>query len=322
MHNDLSNAAIGIDLGGTSTRIAVVDASGSVLARLKRSTERGATAERTVRSLADDVSQLLAECGTAATNHLPLGLAVPGTLDRARKKLVRSVNLPQLEGFALIDELCRRTRLTASLFTDAEATTWGEYAARKPRVKRFIHLRLGTGIACGIVIDGELKRLDADRTTHLEPLVVDHGPDAVRCVCGLSGCLETIASGAVLSRRATKLGLGNNLGDIQRAAVDRDEKAMELIRRTAHSVFTAIENLSIRFHPEVICLGGGVLLHLPALGRAINDVIESRPGRPLTVTGELGDDAGVTGAAQLAKRSAQPSSTAEEGVGRRPGSSR
>ena len=85
------------------------------------------------------------------------------------------------------------------------------------------------GIACGIVIDGELKRLDADRTTHLEPLVVDHGPDAVRCVCGLSGCLETIASGAVLTLRATQLGLGNNLGDIQRAAVDRDETATELI---------------------------------------------------------------------------------------------
>ena len=323
MHDGTSNVAIGIDLGGTSTRAAVVDSSGSVLARIERPTDREESVDQIVRRLADDVARLLVKTGGESECGVRIGLAVPGPLDRTRTKLLRCVNLPSLENTTVGAELAAQIRTNVSLWTDAEAATWGEYIARQPRAQRFVHLRLGTGVACGVVIDGKLQRLDAERETHLDVLVVDHKDGALPCVCGLRGCLETVASGKALLRSASRLEIGPTLAFVQHVFDGRDKHATDLVEGAARAVTIAIENLTRRYRPEVICLGGGVCQHLPALREAVQRLtirsplpIVGRPGPDDEVTGDanlpdtgrmslesarLGADSGIIGAAALAR---------------------
>ena len=192
---------IGIDVGGTTTRIAAVDSAGRPLASHRTSTP--ADPGEFFNLLSRAALRLSKEAASQRGEHVErVGLAVPGLLDRDRSAVRRSVALPWLEGRAVAAEFTGVSGLPCVLLTDAEAATWGEYAAKSPAPTRFVHLRVGTGIACGAVLDGELQRLDLDRTTHLELLVVDDGPEARPCACGLRGCLETIASGRALAELA------------------------------------------------------------------------------------------------------------------------
>ena len=196
--------AIGIDVGGTWTRVAAVDRSGQMLARRRSATDREGPADRFGKRLADHVVAVLGEIGWDGVSCLPVGLALPGTLSHDRRFVIRSVHLPFLEGQPVIDNLARwigalvplsgglhghtdaarqdqQHLRPRNLFTDAEAATWGEYVSRTPKPQRFAHLRLGTGVACGLVIDDTLLRLDTDRSTHLDILRVDDTPAAPPC---------------------------------------------------------------------------------------------------------------------------------------------
>ena len=148
-----------------------------------------------------------------------VGLALPGILDHARRQLVQSLNVPFLQGRPVADELAERVGYPIRLLTDAEAAAWAEYTAYtsgkltnakrsrggKPTARSFVHLRIGTGIGCGLIADGEIQRLDAGRSGHLEVLIIDNGPGARVCQCGKRGCLETVVSGRVLHERTLKL---------------------------------------------------------------------------------------------------------------------
>ncbi len=223
----------------------------------------------------------------------PVGIAVPGTLDHDRRTVLRSVNLPLLDGRAIGQELALRiepSQGTPALFTDAETATWGEFASRRlppsrglqparPTVRDtqthtpdvFVHLRLGSGVACGLVIDGVLQRLDAGRTTHLDVLVIDDRPDAPMCCCGRRGCLETIASGMALQERATGLGCTDELPGLQRLWEAGEDAAMGVVRQVAEALAVAISNLRDVFRANVICIGGGVTEHLPAVWQELTN---------------------------------------------------
>lgn len=294
--------AIGVDIGATSTRIGLVDSSGAMVERLAYSTRVDVSTACFISRLAGDVTAIRNRWPVRTVERFPLGLGVPGTLDRDRNTVVRCVGIPSLEGVALAKDLAERINADVSLWTDAEAATWGEYSAQTPRPRRFVHLRLGTGIGCGAVLDGQLQRLDANRTTHLEALVVDHGADAVQCICGLCGCLETVASGAALLQQAARLGFGDGLSGVEQATADGNESALNLVANAARYVVTAINNLGHQFRPDVICVGGGVVDHLPALRSAILRYAAERLPALRIEPARLGDDAGVLGAARLASR--------------------
>ncbi len=321
--------AIGIDIGGTATRIAIVDAAGKMIAHLCLSTPDNLTGDLFTTWLANAIRTVHEETNLEPNRCRRIGLAMPGTLDHARTKLIRATNLPGLQEHDIVDDLATRLGSRPILLTDAEAATWGEYSVRKPRVNRFVHLRVGTGVGCGVVIDGDLCRLDVGRTTHLEELVVHHSTDARRCVCGLRGCLETVASGKALLRHAEELGAAEDLAAIETAARMGNEAALQVVNAAAQNVLVALKSLTRRFRPNVICLGGGVLAHLPMLweriercgldgsmagadtstgGQAASGTpstgqppcgCESEPP-PHLEPANLGDDAGVIGAALLA----------------------
>lgn len=295
--------ALGIDVGGTALRLGVVDRSGRVLVRRRYEIADARTVESLIDQVARGFAEVSASAGIEAGDRLPTGLALPGPLDRDRKRLVRSINLPFLEDVAIADQVEGRIGVRPLLLTDGEAATWGEYAAQTPKAQRMVHLRLGTGIACGAVIDGRLERVDADRKTHLDLLVVDPTPNATPCRCGLRGCLETVASGRALEAQAQRLGFAD-LAGLNRGWQRGDQAATRLIRHVVDALVVAVDRLATRYQASVIVLGGGVMERLPDLP----GLISSRPPQaterprqtpPALKPARLGDDAGVVGAALL-----------------------
>ncbi|UCC32678.1 MAG: ROK family protein [Phycisphaerales bacterium] len=297
--------AIGADVGGTQTRAAAVDRTGKILARYCRRTDEADGADRVVTWLVGAIENTRDEVGIGSSVEIRLGVALPGTLDQQRRTVVRSINLPFLEGYPFIDELARRTRCPTILYTDAEAATWGEYVSCAPRPGRFVHLRLGTGIACGVVVEGRLQRLDAGRSEHLDALIIDNTAGARPCPCGRRGCLETVASGRALEERAREVGYANGIADLRQAWEQGDDTAVALLQKVTDTLMAALRNLATHFQPGVICLGGGVVTGLPCLPdrtmarlQAVRD--EDSKTEVSVVPARLGDDAGLIGAALLA----------------------
>ncbi len=296
--------AIGIDVGGTLTRLGVVNEQLKIVARREVRTLEIVSYDGLIDWIAAEVTPEL-HVKQGENRAFTIGLALPGTLDRERGWLVRSVNLPFLERKPIVDGLTARLGVRPFLCTDADAATWGEYLAATPRPSRFVHLRIGTGVACGVVIDGCLQRTDAGRTTHMPELVVEEGPVALPCRCGLRGCLETIASGAALTRAANELGYANGTGDFGRALHDDDKPMALLIERVASAVARAMANLRGKFGVEVVVLGGGVVEGLSGLVEGVRAQSPLTAGlSPSAIVGSrVGDDAGVIGAARLAVES-------------------
>ena len=290
---------LGVDVGGTTTRVGLVSPGGEVLWADRFPTPRAAAG--LLDRITDRVSSLQPSNGLTAG----LGVALPGLVDRARGVLVRSVNLPFLEEFPIVEELARRTLLRAVLLTDAEAATWGEFWACDPPTGQFIHLRFGTGIACGVVLRGELQPADEVRRTHLPALVVDDRADAPVCPCGLRGCLELYAGGSAIARHPIEesagwivRGIGNLVGHLP---LDPPPHGRGSEGRVAPAPRSDVDA-----EPVVVCLGGGVLASAPDLfprvcKRWAERTSAVRWNAELRLA-RLGDDAGVTGAAMLAGR--------------------
>lgn len=333
---------IGIDVGATSCRAALVDGQGQVLSLKVCPTPRPGNAapffaeiEEFVRDAASAVSacdnseprtSVRAEGARRRTSlrpvsldslsldldaPFPVGLALPATLNDSRDTVVRCVNLPFLEGESPRGHLSPALRRRLCVLTDAEAATWGEYSARKTGADNFAHLRLGTGVACGVVVKGELLRLDRGRKTHPDFLVVDNSPEADPCPCGLRGCLETVASGSALAQQTARLGLGSGMAGLEEACRGGSAAALGLRDGVAGAVDEAMCNLAERFGVNVVTLGGGVIEHWPSLMNALDATVAGEQGvtrrnRPRVERAALGDQAGAIGAALLAQSALHP----------------
>lgn len=308
MGSETSHVAVGVDVGGTFTRVAVVDSTGRIVAHQRTRTTEHDRPDALVAWIARSIKRVLKESGFPGGPASPIGLALPGRIDHDRGILLQVLNLPDLQGCPIRDELASASNSKVVLVTDAEAATWAEYANWSPPVDRFVHLRLGTGVACAVVVDGELVRFDTQRRGHLDVLVVDESSSALDCRCGRRGCLETIASGHAIEERDRRMGL-DDLAELQRIE-DRNTHAERLlIQEVAGAVARATVNLVDRYQPNVVAIGGGLLKRLPGLvedaAATWKSTSESetnkQPFCPIE-RARLGDQAGAIGAAMLARR--------------------
>lgn len=306
---------IGVDIGATTTRVALVRNHRPV--KLSRRPTRaigisGPEPTAFVRLLADQIRSLLGDvesCASLRTGpaHNPrthaIGVALAGLVDRGEGRVIRSVNLPFLDGFPLANSLGEELRNPVRLMTDIDAATWGEFTACWPRRGRFAHLRLGSGVGCGLVLNGELLGLDEPRKTHAPSLIADSGPEAPRCACGLRGCLELFASGRSLAAAATNLGLPATLSGLRSAWSEGQPEARRVASRACAALGAVTDALRQKFDLEQLVLGGGVLAAWPEL---LEVLVESNGGGtkaaiPLMTGARLGDESGVIGAAALAE---------------------
>ncbi|WP_205471616.1 ROK family transcriptional regulator [Nocardioides sp. SYSU D00038] len=313
---DASIRFAGINVGATGLSVAVTDGRLGVLAHravpcdIKQGPEAVlAIALRTARQLMTeaDVDRLVG-----------VGIGVPGPVDFHRGLPVSPPIMPGWDGYPVRDAVSRELGCPVVLDNDVNVMAVGEQHAGVARTAHnFLYVKIGTGIGCGIVIDGELYR-GADGCAgdigHIR--VDDFGPT---CACGNTGCLEAFAGGAALARDATAAAQAGRseilaslltdkgvltAADVGTAVSQGDPHAVQLIRDSGRRIGQVLASLVSFFNPDLIVIGGGVTALGHSLLAEIRGVTYRRSlplatgSLPIVLT-ELGDHAGVVGAARL-----------------------
>ncbi|NJD92097.1 MAG: ROK family protein [Geobacter sp.] len=310
-----SSAVLAIDIGGTNLRMALVSREGFILKRLSKPCRIADGIDRFLASLSECVQALTDFATATAVSIRAVGAGVPGAADSSGRVL-SSVNLAPLVGFNLREWLAATVHLPAIMLNDANAAAFAEltYGAGRP-FDSFIHFTLGTGVGSGLVLD---KRVWAGR----RGIAAEYGhatvePDGRVCSCGNQGCLEQYASASGIVLTAMELlsmGRNSSLADriesitaaqIASAAFAGDSVAVECLEMAGRYLGIAAASAVNLLDLEAVIIGGGVAESFTLLGPYISAELHKRayPSAReglLVLKGELGDNAGLLGAAAAA----------------------
>ncbi|HKE56759.1 MAG TPA: ROK family protein [Pyrinomonadaceae bacterium] len=307
---------IGVDFSGAGLRAALVDATGRILERR----ESEISPESLVEQIAGVVRQL--SSGGRATG---VGIAIPGLVNRQTDRVVVSRVLPATMRDDLHAEISRATGLRVELENDANAAAYGEYKVGAGRGSQNIfYMMIGRGIGGAIILEGKLWTGASGFAGEVGHITID--TEGLECVCGNTGCLETVASAPSIVRRArerlnrdstsslSRLALKKafTAEDIAHQANEGDDFAMMMIERTGKYIGTGVASVINLLNIDRIILGGGVM---DAGQLILNPIIQEAKRRAFQpcfevteiVAGTLGSDAIPIGAAILARDAATSS---------------
>lgn len=296
--------AIGIDLGGTNLRVALVSEDGEVVRKVKK-----ASPEEVLSSLTETIEEMIQ--GDIAG----IGMGVAGLIDRENGRVFSSPNYHAVEGLDLVEGMQRKFNVPVFLENDANCAALGEKARGVGKdFDNFVLLTLGTGIGGGIIYKGELL----DAAAEIGHMSIN--AEAEKCPCGNIGCLENyasaramIAKAVVMLEKGTESMLKNCCNgsiykitpdDIYKSALEGDTLSREILRDAGRALGVGLANLINILSPEAIILAGGLIgawnIYVQeaikeASRRAFKDVFEAVK----IIPSSLGDDAGVVGAASL-----------------------
>jgi glucokinase len=301
---------LGIDVGGTNSKLAVVEANPPdppvLLATATIPTGSGDPGEVLGR-LAAAGARLVAGHGPVAA----AGLGVPGLFDEASGRAVLLPNLPPAwAGREVRGPLAARLGVPVALVNDARSFTLAESRmGAAAGCSTVICLTLGTGVGGGVVVDGRLRFGPHGRAGELGHQVID--PDGPPCGCGNRGCVEAFVAGAAISR----LGGRPSPQAVFAAAAAGDERAAAAVEATVGRLAVGIANLVTVLWPERVVVGGGVAAAgeqlLGPLRRAVaaaSPLVD--PGAYEIVPAALGPAAGAIGAALWARERWGPTGAA------------
>ncbi|HYO85193.1 MAG TPA: ROK family glucokinase [Dermatophilaceae bacterium] len=315
--------AIGIDIGGTKVAGGLVAPDGHITHRVRRNTpERSRSPQAVEDTIVEVVQELRGSIGDGPAIQT-IGIGAAGFVGADRATVVFAPHLSWRHE-PLRAALTRRLGTAPVVENDANAAAWAEYRFGAGRGEtHLVMITLGTGIGGGLVIDGRLQRGRfgiAGEYGHMQVV-----PQGQRCQCGNRGCWEQYASGNALVREAAAMieaaspvavdlaarvadepgGLSGPL--ITEAAKAGDATAIELLNEVGTWLGVGIAGLAAAFDPGSFVIGGGVsaageLLIGPAR-EAFRRTLPGRGYRPEAriVTAQLGNEAGLIGAADLAR---------------------
>ena len=305
--------AIGVDVGGTKIAAAVVSPVGEILNEVRYPTQ-AVPPDRLIDTIAGAITEVKDGFEVGA-----VCLAVPGLIMASVNTVIFSPNLHEIENIRLDEAIGARTGMRVTVENDANAAAWGEfrYGAGKD-VEHQVFITLGTGVGGGVITHGVLLRGAQGAGGELGHVTLD--PDGPVCGCGNHGCLEALASGTAIGRRAREVANDRPNSALGRLAIERqvlgedvtglardgDEAAGYVMEETGRWLGIGLAGFVNVFNPEVIAVGGGVsrageLILEPARKEVY---LRARsPSRDLAEIKEatLGPASGVLGAAALAR---------------------
>jgi glucokinase len=310
---------IGIDVGGTKVLGGVVDESGKVLTTARKDTPRQGGAALT-QTIADVAKELLAQHSVSS-----VGVSAAGFVSSDRKTMLATPNIADWNGVDLDHELTKLIGLPVVIENDANAAAWGEakFGAGQNQ-NHMMMLTVGTGIGGGIVVNGQLYRGAFGIAAEFGHVRVV--PEGHLCGCGARGCFEQYASGNALLRHAREAinaspEVARNLlsrGDgtvagltgqaITEAARDGDPVALAAFNTTGQWLGAGIASLCVLLDPACVVIGGGVIDAGEILLKPTRESLErnmpfaGKHPYPEIVAAKLGNEAGLVGVADLARR--------------------
>jgi len=311
--------AVGIDLGGTNVRAALVSPRGEIVRTSECRTRPERGSDVVIDEMATMVNTLIKEQGSSRDSIVGLGVGSPGPLSHRDGVIYKAANLPGWENVRLRRLLLERTGLPTLVDNDANAAAYGEYWVGAGKSTRHIVVfTLGTGLGSGVVINGEILRGHFENAGEMGHMIVVAGGRP--CSCGQNGCFEQYASAGNLAKHCMariRQGQQSTLREVlerdgefgakavAEAAQAGDDFAAQAWDEACYYIAVGCVNAQHAFNPQVIVLAGGMTKAGSFLLSAVTKhfrklcwrLLDDAPDIAISV---LGDDAGVVGAAGLA----------------------
>src|SRR5438309_626898 len=312
---------IGVDVGGTKVAARFVNGCVVMGDHLRVPMNPRGTAEEGFAAVTSALDALLREKGASGRAEIPIGICAPGPLDPRTGVVLNPPNVPCWRNFPLAAEIKKRYGVDARVDNDANAAALAEslWGAGKSYGNVF-YACIGTGIGTGIVFDGKIFHGRTGSAAEGGHVSIDYrGP---RCNCGKRGCIEALASGTAIARRAREGVAGDSKrgaallalagGEesairsemVGRAALEGDALAREILSETIEHLAAWLGNIVDLLEPDVIILGGGVAETLrPHFGelqaRMKNWCVNARYAEIPLVAAHYGENSGIAGGAAL-----------------------
>jgi glucokinase len=305
--------AVGVDLGGTTVKIALVSPELEILGRTSAPTDR-----RSQDTLLDQLSRMIEEF-VEDRAVAGVGFGLPSQIDQRRGLVLDSTNVP-LEDLDFAGEMNSRLGLEIRIDNDANVACLAEARCGVAQgVRHMVMLTLGTGVGGGLLLDGSLYRGAIGSGGELGHMSIDEDGPPCQGLCYNRGCLEVLASATGVMSAANTLANEQPSGRLANAReggteldarfiIDRaeagDREAREVLRRVGRHLGVGIANYVNIFNPELVVVGGGVssagdLLLEPAREECRRRALKATGEEVRIVAAQLGNDAGLIGAAAL-----------------------
>ena len=306
------NCVLAADLGGTNLRTAIVARDGSVFHQCRAATPQIGEAADIVDAIVDAARSCIS---AASRQPAAFGVAAAALIDPTGSRVLTAPNLHQLDGVPLATLVSQKLGIQVRLENDATAASIGEHWLGSSKgYTNSICVTLGTGVGGGLILDNRPYRGACGTAGEVGHICVE--PDGMTCGCGSRGCLEQYSSATAIVRIAKELGASAPVSegdsaseltarDVYEAAVSGDACAIETFRIMGRYLGIALADLIDVLSPDVIVIGGGAAGAWDLFIKHVKAEIEHRAFKhPAAlvkiVRGELGDTAGILGAARVA----------------------
>ncbi|MHC0035920.1 ROK family glucokinase [Pseudoneobacillus sp. C159] len=313
---------VGVDLGGTTTKIAFVNTYGEIVHKWEITTDITDNGKNIMVNIAKSIDQKLEELDILKTKLIGIGMGAPGPVDTKTGVIYNAVNLGWNHHFPLRDVLEMETSLKAVIDNDANCAALGEmWKGAGNGAKDLVCVTLGTGVGGGVITNGQIVQGNsgaAGEIGHIASVPIGGAP----CNCGKTGCLETIASATGIVRLG-KIGIQDEsvrselkdiyhktgkitAKDVFDMARNGDKISKQVLDEVSFHLGLAFANIGNTLNPEKIVIGGGVSRAGDVLLNPIKENFERysfprvKESTEITLA-TLGNDAGVIGAAWLIK---------------------
>ena len=295
--------AIGIDIGGSRLRAALIDASGAILARRETTTLAQAGPAAVIAQVVDLVAQILPDGERAGLAGA--GIACPGPLDTEKGLALGIPTLAGWSGIPIASMIETALGLPVRLENDGIAAAIGEWKFGAGRgLRHLAYITVSTGIGGGVVLDGKPLHGRMGMAGHVGHMTVQR--DGALCPCGNRGCWEAYAAGTAFGLRisqSTGTMAGGDPKSVFAAARSGDPDAAALVAEEADWLGVGIANLLHLYSPDCVVIGGGIsngfaLLEPGIRARLHRNAMPAFRDVPIMVAG-LGENAGLVGAAAM-----------------------
>jgi len=304
---EIKKYTIGIDLGGTNTKIALVAANGRIVRRTQFPTKAHKDKPALINAIASEAFGIIKLCGLKKSQVQGIGIGVPGLVDSKRGVVHYLTNISGWKHVNLSRELEKKTGIKTRVDNDVNLMALAEarFGAGRDSASLFC-VTLGTGVGGGIVIDGEIYRGNTQSAGEIGHISVD--PEGPKCNCGRKGCVEAYVGNSYVVKRAEQKmrKKGITPEQITKAAKKGDRAAMDIWKETAEYLGRGLVIVINLFDPETIVIGGGMIgagefIFKPLRGYIRKNALIVPAARVKIVKAKLGNNAGVIGAAELAR---------------------
>ncbi len=296
---------IGVDIGGTFTKIALISKTGKILTKINLRTA-SYPKKQLIKKIIASIKEILSKKKLSTNRVKGIGVGLPGLID-SKKGVVRYlVNIPGWKKVPLKRIFEKRLKIKTFIDNDVNAMTLGElYYGAGRGAKNIVCITLGTGVGGGIIINGELYRgrdLVAGEIGHIP--INEHGP---RCNCGGNACIESYVGNRYLMKKLSKEGRRSiSLKLLNREAQKGRPHAVRFWRYIGEKLGIMLVGVVNFLNPEKIIIGGGIAnagkhLFNPLKKTVAKRAMKVQKKRVKIVKARLGGNAGVIGAAVLAK---------------------